>query len=295
DRGQHLALALRRLVGVPGVAREHVDARAFGRGGRIARDVAAAERQPVEDEARPDLVALEVREVSVAGQPHRSLAAQVSEDGGEVVGEVDELLQPLRQVLLEQPGDEGVEDLLDPLRKARDGEAAEQRLVEEPHAFEDLADAQRERLADAEVVQGEPVAGEIGNGLVRDAGAVAAEVATLAVGAGRAAHRARVLAGERVGVAALARSAGRSFRIAARAARRLADAGDADVARRAARAGIAAAGLTARRIARAHLPRRTLRVGAAGAAALHGDAERDDRTAGRGLRDNLPGAFGVRG
>ena len=170
DCGQHLPLALRGLAGAVRIAGDDVDARALGRLGGIAGNVSVAQRQPVEHQASPHLLALEVGGVAVAREPHRSLAAQMGEDGEEVVGEVDGLLGPLRQVLLQQPGDEGVEDLLQPPRQAGNGQLAEQRLIHQPDRLQDLAHADGQRLAEVEVMAGHPVAAQVRNVAVPDAG-----------------------------------------------------------------------------------------------------------------------------
>jgi len=80
--------------------------RAHSRIAGIAGDLALAERQPVEDEAvqtRP----LSSARRPPAGEPHRSFAAQVSQDGGGS-SERDQLLDPSGQVLLQQSGDDAL-------------------------------------------------------------------------------------------------------------------------------------------------------------------------------------------
>src|SRR5207302_115973 len=169
------ASAARRALG------RLVDAGAFGRIVRIAGDLALAERQPIEDEAGPDLRPFQVRDVRPAREPHRSFAAQVPQDGGQIVGDVDQLLDPSGQVLLQQAGDERVDDRLQPTRQARDGELTEQRLVHQPQRLEGLLYGEWERVPDAVIVPRQPDSADVGHRLVRDAGAFAAGVGWLAV------------------------------------------------------------------------------------------------------------------
>ena len=240
DRRQDLAFALGGLVD-PGVAGDHVDAGAFGRIAGVAGDLALAQRQPVEDEAGPDLRCFQVCDVRSAGEPHRSFAAQVPQDGGEVVGDVDQLLDPSGQVLLQQAGDERVDDLLQPTRQARDGELPEQRLVQKPQGLERLLHGEWQRVPDAVVVPHQPESADVGHGLVRHASALAAHAARLAVHAGGAAQGAGVAANEGGRIAAFSAPAGRRLRIAGPAGG-LADADDAGESGRAGIARIVAAG-----------------------------------------------------
>src|SRR5262249_28691630 len=152
-----------------------VDAGAVGRHRRVAADVPVAEGQPVEDQAGPHLAAVDVLQVDALGEPHRSFRAQVGEDGDDVVGDVDDLLQPAGQVLLQEAGDELVDQVLQPAGQARDGELAEQRLVQQADGLEDVLDRLGQRLADAVGVLGQPDAGDVGRaGAVGHAGAAPA-------------------------------------------------------------------------------------------------------------------------
>src|SRR5262249_42571251 len=129
--------------------------------------------------------------------------------------------RPLREVLPQEPGDEGVDDVLQPAREPRDSELAEQRLIDQAHRAEELPDACGQALAQVEVVPREPDSAQVRHCLIGHAGAGAADRGRVAVRPRPAGDRAGVPAYQRVLVAALPGGAGGRLGIAADGGRRI--------------------------------------------------------------------------
>ena len=125
-----------------------------------------------------------MREVGALRQPHRAFGAEVGKDGDDVVGDVNDLLQPVGQVLAQDGRDELVEPLLHRLGQSGDGQLSEQPLVDVLDQIESGAQRGRERFVDAVGVLGEPNAAGVGRRAVAAAGgAVPATVDAVAADA----------------------------------------------------------------------------------------------------------------